>query len=901
MASNRSIMALFLTCGSMLAVKMRAFRYQYHPLVAFLGIGLSSIGLLLAVVLLAVPDRKHLPDDREAFEPGEIDDPPQIDKPNRLDAQEPVLSSPAIDQPAIIGSAPPGQESNQPTTADPEIGNPEIINQRPDELVGGGFDLVGEKLTHQEVEIESLHLRLGLDIPPGAQVRVSVTDTHDNSTHRFVVVGPNEPSQQEKPNRTWSVNFKHRWRNIVYKLSPYSLGMWLLATGLVVYLAVRLVGLVNFPIYFFTDEAIQTMSAVDLLNNNLHSPEGALLPTFFKNGPYYNLSLSVYLQLIPYLLFGKSVFVTRAVSVFFSLIAAISICLSLRDFYKVKYWWAGVLVLSLTPSWFLHSRTAFETVIFCSCYAGFLFSYLMYRCRSPRYLYLALVMAGLAFYSYSPGQLVIAGTGLALLFLDLHYHWENRKMAGKALLVLLLIALPYLRFRYGSTFSPAEHLQLLNSYWIQPISLGEKLSRFWTEYSRGLSLNYWFLSGNNELERHMMKGYGNLSIFTLPFFIGGLLLTVWNIRKPAYRVLLVAFLAAPLGSSLVGIGITRVLVFVAPAVMLMMLGIGYCLEWLEKALQSSLSKRSMMPADENKLSLWISIGLFIILLTANILLARDALVNGPKWFNNYGLSGMQYGATQLFPAVTEYQKNHPDAKITVSPNWANGTDVLARFFSKGDQQFELGSIEGHLFEQKPLDENSVFVMIPDDYNKAVSSDKFKDIQIDKILPYPDGKPGFYFVRLKYVDNIEQILTSEREARSALQQGEVIIGGELVQVKYSMLDMGTIDLLFDGDKQSVARTLEANPFIIELTFPEEHTFTGYNMFLGSADIRITTSLYPAKNEQPYQSVADFDGSPSNPELEVDFSQPVAVQKIRFEVYQPYSGVPSNVHIWEIEIK
>jgi hypothetical protein len=525
----------------------------------------------------------------------------------------------------------------------------------------------------------------------------------------------------------------------------------------------------------------------------------------------------------------------------------------------------------------------------------------MYRCRSPRYLYLALVMAGLAFYSYSPGQLVIAGTGLALLFLDLRYHWENRKMAGRVLLVLLLIALPYLRFRFGSTFSPAEHLHLLNSYWIQPITLGEKLSRFWAEYSRGLSLNYWFLPGNNELERHTMKGYGNLPIFTLPFFIGGLILTVWNIRKPAYRVLLVAFLAAPLGSSLVGIGITRVLVFVVPATVLIMLGIGYSLDWLERVLQSSLSKRSMMPAEENKLSSWISIGLFIILLTANILLARDALVNGPKWFNNYGLSGMQYGATQLFPAVTEYQKNHPDAKITVSPNWANGTDVLARFFSKGDQQFELGSIEGHLFEQKPLDENSVFVMIPDDYNKAVSSDKFKDIQIDKILPYPDGKPGFYFVRLKYVDNIEQILTSEREARSALQQGEVIIGGELVQVKYSMLDMGTIDLLFDGDKQSVARTLEANPFIIELTFPEERTFTGYNMFLGSADMRVTSIVYPAEDGRPYESVAVFDGSPSNPELEVDFSEPVAAQKIRFEVFQPYSGVPSNVHIWETKFK
>jgi len=781
------------------------------------------------------------------------------------------------------------------------MSNPEIIVNGPNELLGGEADFNDAKSTHMEVEIDSLHMRIGLDVPPGAKVRFSVTDTNNNSTHRFVVVGPGEAQPQVKPKRIWGVRLKQQWRKMVLRLTPYSLGMWLLAAGLVIYLMVRLVGLTNFPIYFFTDEAIQTMSAVDLIKNNLHDPEGALLPTFFKNGPYYNLSLSVYLQVVPYLVFGKSVFVTRAVSVLFTLIAAISICLSLRDFYKVKYWWAGVLVLSLTPSWFLHSRTAFETIIFTSCYAGFLFSYLMYRCRSPRYLYLALVMAGLAFYSYSPGQLVIAATGLALLFIDVRYHWENRKMARKALIVLLLVALPYLRFRFGSTFSPTEHLQLLNSYWIQPISLSEKLGRFWAEYSQGLSLSYWFLPGNNDLERHMMKGYGNISIVTLPFFIGGLILTLWNIRKPAYRILLVAFLAAPLGSALVGIGITRVLVFVVPATMLIMIGIGYCLDWLEKVLQSSLSKRSMMPVREDHISSWISIGLFLILVTANILLARDALVNGPQWFNNYGLSGMQYGASQLFPVVTEYQKNHPDAKIVVSPNWANGTDVLARFFSTGDQQFELGSIEGYLFGLNLLDENSVFVMLPDEYNKAVSSGKFDDIQVDKILPLPDGQPGFYFVRLKYVDNIEEIISSEEERRNALQPGEIMIDGEPVRVEYSMLDMGTIDLLFDGDEQSVARTLEANPFVIELTFPEAHTFTGYDIFLGSADMRVTSILYLADDEQPYQFVADFDGSPSYPELQVDFGEPVTTQKIRFEVFQPYSGVPSNVHIWEIEFK
>ena len=791
--------------------------------------------------------------------------------------------------------------AGQPLRVDPEMVIPENIPDKPDNTNGGEGDNQPEESTHVEIEIDSLHMRVGLDIPPGAKVHITLADTVSNEKHSFMVVGPGESHTQSKIKWVQGVKLKDYWGRLVQWLTPYRIELCFFAAALFIYMLVRLIGLVNFPIYFFTDEAIQTNSAIDLVKNNLRSPEGILLPTFFKNGPYFNLGLSVYLQIIPYLLFGKSVFITRAVSVFISLIAAVSISLTLRNIFKIKYWWAGVLVLSLIPSWFLHSRTAFETVIFVSCYAAFLYCYLMYRCISPRYLYLALVMTGLAFYSYSPGQLVMAATGIALLIMDVRYHWENRKMTFKVLIILMLMALPYLRFRLGSTFSPTEHLQLLGSYWVQPITLTEKLSRFWAEYSRGLSIRYWFIPNNHDLERHLMKGYGNLPIFTLPFFIAGLILTILNIRKPAYRVLMVALLAAPLGSALVGIGITRDLVFIVPATLLIVIGVGYCLDWLEKVLQSRLSKRSTNHPGKNTVPTWISIGLFWFLVLANVLLARDALVNGPRWFSNYGLSGMQYGASQLFPAVTEYQKSHPEVHIIISPNWANGTDEVARFFSTVDDQFDLGSIDGHLIERKPLDENTVFVMNPEDYNKAISSGKFTDINIDETLPYPDGQTGFYFVRLRYVDNIDEIFSAEKAARSALQQAEVMINGEPVQVQYSLLDMGSIDLVFDGDTQTVARTLEANPFVIELTFPKEHQFSGYRMVLGSADSRVTATLYSTEGERPAESVADFDGSPSSPELDVNFGQTIKAQKVRFEVFQPYTGVPSNVHIWEIEFK
>jgi len=118
-----------------------------------------------------------------------------------------------------------------------------------------------------------------------------------------------------------------------------SLPVILFVLSLLVYLLTRLIALPDFPIYFFTDEAVQTVLAADLIRDGLHGWEGDFLPTYFKNGSYYNLSLSVYLQVVPYLLFGKSVFVTRAVSVFTSLLAAFSVGMILRDFLKIPYWW----------------------------------------------------------------------------------------------------------------------------------------------------------------------------------------------------------------------------------------------------------------------------------------------------------------------------------------------------------------------------------------------------------------------------------------------------------------------------------------------------------------------------------------------------------------------------------
>ncbi len=677
-----------------------------------------------------------------------------------------------------------------------------------------------------------------------------------------------------------STRFKRGFARI-----PWSLEVILFGLAISVYLLTHLVGLTRFPIYFFSDEAIQTVAAANLVRDNLRDEEGTYLPTYFKNGPYYNLSTSVYAQVLPYILFGKSVLTTRATSVFISLLAAISISMMLRDIFKIPYWWAGVLLLSTAPAWFLHSRTAFETVFFVSFYALFMYAYLLYRCRSPHYIYYSILLGALAFYTYSPGQVVIALTGVLLLISDAGYHWQNRRLLLRGFALGLVLALPYLRFRISHPAAPFEHLRTLDSYWLQAIPLNEKLARFGSEYIFGLSPGYWFIPNERDLSRHLMKGYGHILLVFLPFALMGLIKSIWGIKSSTYRTLLICLIAAPIGGAIVEIGITRVLTYIIPAIILIALGINLLMTWLES---KRLPRKSLATS------------LFVVLTLTNLFILRDVMVNAATWYQDYGLGGMQYGAQQVFSRAVDYLEDTPDTEIILSPNWANGTDVVARFFLGDPLPVQIGSVDGHISHLKPLNPDTLFVMTPEEFQLAQESGKFKEIQVDEIIPYPTGEDGFYFVRMSYVDNIEQIMEEERQTRMELRAADVSIGGETVAVKHSLLDIGEAGHIFDGDAYTLGRTFEANPAIIQLQFPTPRTIRGVSVIIGSTEAEIRAVLQPDLNAEPLEFIGNFQGSIEQPEAIFEFNQAIQTLILRLEIHDLRQAEPGNVHIWEIEL-
>ncbi len=492
--------------------------------------------------------------------------------------------------------------------------------------------------------------------------------------------------------------------------------------SLAVYAFTRFANIADFPIYFFSDEAVHTLQAQNLLRNGLSDSAGRFLPPYFANGVYWSLSLTVYVHALGQALFGHSIEIVRATSALFTLFGAAAIGLSTKLAFNQKWWWLGVLFLGATPAWFLHSRTAFETPLMASCYAGFLLFYLLYRARDPRFLLPAIACGALTFYAYTNGQGVMLVTGLLLLISDLRYHLRHKRIALMGLVMIAIVALPYARFRAEQPDAMANQLRILDSYWFLPISFGEKLGRFASEYLHGLSPFYWFLQNNRDLDRHVMKGYGHIAVWALPFWVAGLWVCIRNFKSAMHRVVLIALLAAPFGSAIAGSSRHPCAGFCHPIGLGVRIGCGV-VDWVVARTTHARLRRCCRLG---------CVGLCNTMDVARCAAERPNVV--------HQLRPVQHAMGRA-PIIRASRARHilrqnPDRRLVISPTWTNGTDTVMRFFEldpKDTQRVQLLNIDYYLQRKQVMDSSTTFVMLADEVDRADKSGKFSPILVEKII------------------------------------------------------------------------------------------------------------------------------------------------------------------------
>jgi 4-amino-4-deoxy-L-arabinose transferase-like glycosyltransferase len=684
-------------------------------------------------------------------------------------------------------------------------------------------------------------------------------------------------------------NPHHKFLSALRSYKPIGLNWGTLAIllSVIIYLVSRFIALDSFPIYFFSDEAIQTVRAGDLLLNDFYGEKEEFLPTYLINGGQYNLGASVYVQILPTLIFGRSIWVTRGLCVLFSLFAVLGVGLSARNIFKSAQPFLYILIISILPTWFLHSRTAFETALATSFYAAFLFSYMMYRQGKFGWLYVAAAFGALTFYSYSPAQMVMAVTALALFFSDLRYHWQQRKYVLITIGLLLIFAIPYARYMINHPGENMRHLLILDSYLVKSTSVWQKFVTYLKYYLLNINPAYWFLPNDVDLIRHVMKGYGHLGWWFMPFMVIGLANVFRKFKESPYRVVLIALLAAPTGAALTGQGVTRVLFMVIPAALLAGLGLDQVISWLRRI---RVNPRA------------VAIFCMTALIGLNSYMVYDAVRNAPTWFNDYGLSGMQYGARQVFSAALKYMEENPDDKLIISSQWANGTDTLARYFLFKPLPYDVGSIEQWLTDKKPLDGSFTFIVIPEEMKLIQESRKLKSIEVIQTIPYPNGQIGFYFIKTAYVDNIDAIFASEVEDRHLLitESGYIGDGAEVI-VSHNAWDMGTLADAFDGNPASVIRSEEANPMHFNMQFPSPRLYQSLTLRIGGNPTRLEVQFIPADGSAVINFSQDYPVSGDYRDITFTLDEATLLSEVRISVTNTESGEPDHVHLWEVTLK
>lgn len=718
--------------------------------------------------------------------------------------------------------------------------------------------------------------RVTISLDPDAAVEVIILKKKTNGT---ITLGKKiSSSNTERHSPVFKPNLKFDRINWTVVL---------ICAALLVYLLSRFIALDLFPIYFFSDEAVQTVRANELMKGDMFGEGDEFMPTYLINGGQYNLGTSVYLQMIPSLIFCDSIWATRGICVLFSLLAVLGVGLAAKNVFKSPQPYLYILLLSVIPAWFIHSRTAFETALAASFYSAFLYCYMMYREGKIGYLYAAGVLGALTFYSYSPAQMVMAVTAAAFFLSDFKYHWQHRKSVLIMLGICAVMALPYVRYLVNHPGENTRHLLILNSYLIKSTPVWEKIATYFKLYWLNLNPSYWFFPNDVDLIRHVMKGYGNLGLWTLPLVVLGLINLISRIKESPYRVVLIALLAAPTGAALTGQGVTRVLFMVIPAALLAGLGIDMAVHWLAK-----------LRVDRR-----VSAGVCLAALVGlNGYMVYDAVKNAPTWFADYGLSGMQYGAKQVFAAAIDYMDEHPDEKLIISSQWANGSDTLGRYFLTKPYPYAMGSIQAWLDKQLPLDDSYTFVVIPSEMNAIQQSPKFQSIQVLQTIPYPNGQPGFYFVKVAYADDIAEIFAKEVEARHQLTSDIANLpDGTEVIVEHPALDMGSLRDLFDGNPASVVRSAEANPMVLVLQFPNPPSFSSLTVRIGGGATEITISVTPADGSEPINMSQVLPVAGDYRNVTFSFNKEIAIKEIRISIRNTESGEPDHVHVWEITLQ
>lgn len=649
--------------------------------------------------------------------------------------------------------------------------------------------------------------------------------------------------------------------------------------------------LVEFPLYFFCDEAIHGVEAQSLLQRGTDQ-YGDSWPLFFRGYGTFHLSLSVYFQLPFEYLIGHSEFSIRFRNVIVSLIGGIGAALLIsRIDRRFLVGAAAPLVFTASSFWFLHARTGFEFMISASAWIWMIVSYdgsLRFGgWRAISWIVVLLVSYCAAFYSYTPAR---GWASLTLVLLFLAYLPLQLKKRWRTVLIVCGCAAIVVPFAIKAMYDPQVAFGRLQDMGVRSSSAitPARLMSAWNNLLDIIDPRYWFFWNGHDFfessERHLVPEQPLLPLYIFPFAIVGVLVLLVRMKSCALSRAL--FLLIPVGAFPAVFVATNPLRCIPIGIAYLFIGIAG-MSWLSWKLCRYLRVQGA----------WQSVTA-ILLMLPTYQTYEFALTRAPYLYHDYTFYGVQSGAPQIFDWI---KVNLPRFETIIMGNEAfNGNDVLENFYLNPKERRGL-----MIAETSPAcilesgNQNGTWILRSGTWDRLNASDCPVSREVLTTFNDPNGKPLFYVAKLAAQGTLPAWIRAREEERLKPVSSTVVIGGKAYPAIHSGIDTGELAALFDGDLGTIVRSNNINPLKIELMDLGAQHISAIRVVVRHC-VKSTVEVQGAFGESNLQwGKQSLEGRDDMCDFTFTRQSPTKLDSVSISV--GISGADNRVHLAELELR
>jgi 4-amino-4-deoxy-L-arabinose transferase-like glycosyltransferase len=567
----------------------------------------------------------------------------------------------------------------------------------------------------------------------------------------------------------------------------------------------------SFPPYFFCDEAVSGLDAECLIKTG-HDSAGVAWPVVFRGLGEYALSATVYFQIPFNYVLGMNEESVRLRTVSTSLFGLGAVACFMWIWGYSRYAWIPFFVFSISPFWYLHSRTGFEYVAAAVFYIVFLCSYIhAVGDGKTKWLLAAAFFAGVCFYCYTPARGWIVCAVLLLGLVNWRYHWSNRRMCAAAIGLGLVVLCPFIVFSISDPDAAQRRLNAVGFGEFKALNTYNKFVHVAEGYMAVLDPRYWFtLKGTLQGvgPRHYIPGLNSIPLWLVLFFaLGAAVIIFCNISRIRQRSFVCFLLAVPLPASVVTVNHERVMPVGAIYLLVCVIG----LVWAFERLARYLPKRG-----------WIVPGVAVVFsLIYQFFFHAYVHKDSAARYGNYGFYGTQSGSRALYGWILNNEKIFN--KIYIAQGTFNGPEVMAGFYlPKGVYSKVINGFQKNIWDgSREITEKELWIASRDEIDEWRELRSPIQIRSLAILEDPAGNPLYEIVELSVQDGYSSWrynkIAAKQLRKSTLEISVISVGKDRFTVSHPPFASGSIETLFRNQAGVVARVDEINPAMFIFKF------------------------------------------------------------------------------------